>query len=465
MTVQQMFDQAVARQQQGKLAEAEALYRQVLARVPEAVDAWVNHGVTLQGLGRLPEALASYDQAVRRKPSHAPAWHNRALVLFGMGQHAKALESFDRTLTHGPARADAWRGRARVLFALGRNAEALESLQRALEIAPDDLGMMYDHASILHIGQRFDEALAVLDKMLTLDPDYAAALALKAALLCEVRRVSEAMACYRRHAETVYGKMPVSAPGDAESKQKHDAEQREWMTAHGIGAKRFHLEEGAALSGPAVNPANTEHVERSWRESDPQIVVVDDLLSEPALAGLRRFTWGSTMWRRHFPNGYLGAASQEGFACPLLAQIADELRTVFPGIIGDNGLGLMWAFKYDSKLAGIPVHADQAKVNINFWIAPDDANRDPDSGGLAVWNVKAPLDWDFARYNCDAAAIHAFLGQSGAKPIIIPHRANRAVIFDSDLFHATDRIDFREGYENRRINVTMLYGRRTFQGD
>jgi len=34
------------------------------------------------------------------------------------------------------------------------------------------------------------------------------------------------------------------------------------------------------------------------------------------------------------------------------------------------------------------------------------------------------------------------------------------VIFDSDLFHETDRIAFKEGYLNRRINITMLYGRR-----
>jgi hypothetical protein len=41
-----------------------------------------------------------------------------------------------------------------------------------------------------------------------------------------------------------------------------------------------------------------------------------------------------------------------------------------------------------------------------------------------------------------------------------PHRANRAIIFDSDLFHETDRITFKEGYLNRRINITMPYGRR-----
>jgi hypothetical protein len=33
-------------------------------------------------------------------------------------------------------------------------------------------------------------------------------------------------------------------------------------------------------------------------------------------------------------------------------------------------------------------------------------------------------------------------------------------VFDSDLFHETDRIAFKEGYLNRRINITMLYGRR-----
>jgi hypothetical protein len=43
----------------------------------------------------------------------------------------------------------------------------------------------------------------------------------------------------------------------------------------------------------------------------------------------------------------------------------------------------------------------------------------------------------------------------------VPYRANRAVIFDSDLFHASDRPHFREGYLNRRINITLLYGLRS----
>jgi len=78
-----------------------------------------------------------------------------------------------------------------------------------------------------------------------------------------------------------------------------------------------------------------------------------------------------------------------------------------------------------------------------------------------VWDARAPRDWNFSRYNGDAAAARAFLARSNARPTTIPYRANRAVIFDSDLFHQTDRMAFRDGYLDRRINITLLYGTRT----
>jgi hypothetical protein len=101
-------------------------------------------------------------------------------------------------------------------------------------------------------------------------------------------------------------------------------------------------------------------------------------------------------------------------------------------------------------------------VNVNIWITPEEANLDPQSGGLVIWDTPAPLDWSFDQFNnADAGkTIREFLAQSGSKAVTVPYRANRAVIFDSDLFHETDRITFKEGYLNRRINITMLYGMR-----
>ena len=209
----------------------------------------------------------------------------------------------------------------------------------------------------------------------------------------------------------------------------------------------------------AVNP-NRGEVGEQWKSSAPQHVVIDNLLTDEALDGLRRFCWGSTIWQRAHKNGYVGAMPEHGFVCPLMTQIDEELRSTFPAIIGDYPLLRWWAFKYDSRLKGINLHADFAAVNVNFWITPDDANLDPDSGGLIVWDKAAPLDWSFQQFNGAGQSVRDFLDKAGARSVTVPHRTNRALVFDSDLFHETDRIAFKEGYLNRRINITMLYGRR-----
>jgi hypothetical protein len=32
------------------------------------------------------------------------------------------------------------------------------------------------------------------------------------------------------------------------------------------------------------------------------------------------------------------------------------------------------------------------------------------------------------------------------------------VLFDSSLYHRSDSLRFKQGYKNRRINLTLLYG-------
>ena len=48
----------------------------------------------------------------------------------------------------------------------------------------------------------------------------------------------------------------------------------------------------------------------------------------------------------------------------------------------------------------------------------------------------------------------------GSGKMLVPYNENRVVLFNSDLFHETDRLEFKPGYENRRINITMLFGNR-----
>jgi hypothetical protein len=131
-----------------------------------------------------------------------------------------------------------------------------------------------------------------------------------------------------------------------------------------------------------------------------------------------------------------------------------------PRIFGGHRLEQLWAFKYDPKIRkGINPHADFARVNLNFWITPDEANLDPESGGLIVYDTPCPPSWSHRDYNRNEDAIHDFLKTNRSLSRKFPHRCNRAVLFNSTLFHVSDEIRFREGYESRRINITYLFGR------
>jgi hypothetical protein len=79
---------------------------------------------------------------------------------------------------------------------------------------------------------------------------------------------------------------------------------------------------------------------------------------------------------------------------------------------------------------------------------------------MTVYEVDAPLEWDFHTYNGSQDLIHDYLRRRNARKIRIPYKANRAIIFNSDLFHGTEEVKFGSAFADRRINVTMLYGQR-----
>jgi hypothetical protein len=189
------------------------------------------------------------------------------------------------------------------------------------------------------------------------------------------------------------------------------------------------------------------------------IACVDDLLTPQALGQLQRFCLRSTVWRRPYPPGYIGANPETGFFSPLLLQIATELRQAMPGLLGGHHLSYWWSFVCQHQRPGTDIHADQSDISLNFWITPDRANLQPGSGGLDVWDVAAPDTWTFDDYNRGERDIRAFLRQEGAQQTSYAYAENRGLVFRGSIFHQTAATRFADGFENRRRNVTMLFRR------
>jgi Flp pilus assembly protein TadD len=500
--------------------EAVDCLKRAIEIAPDFAEAHINLGNAMLEQGRGDEALVAFREAIRLAPGSALAHNNLGLAFSTLGKRENAEAAYRQSLSLNERSAETHKNLGSLLAEAGREPEAIPHLKRALELRRDDADLEYrlglalsrsaDAALHAEAASHFAKAETLARRQTEASPQNPAGWEALGNSLLRQGRTAGAFAARLRATSIVrapgphgFDHLPTYQRTSA-TKLDHDIEQIEHLLAHKainatdgtamlnayrtvrarlpqpksgrlvdlgaedrrlIGAtynRLWHMAPGAEISSGAVDTAfDRAAIEADYFGRAPGITWLDGLLTPPALAGLRRFCLESTMWFNDaYANGYLGAFAEDGFNCPLLLQIGRELPQRLPGIFGDHKLLKVWAFKYGQKPEGIAMHADFAAINVNFWITPDEANLDPESGGLIVWDKEAPAAWDFETYNLDHAAMQRFLDESGAQPHRVPHRQNRAVVFNSDLIHRTDEIRFRDGYESRRINVTFLYGER-----
>jgi tetratricopeptide (TPR) repeat protein len=495
-------------QQLGRDSEALAAYLQAQRLRPDDGDIAINLGLLHKKLGQLPQALGCFDQALQVHPRHTALLCNRGNVLQRMGRQQEALDSHEQALAVEPDNPVVLCNLCNTLNELGHYTEALARAEQATQAHPRHAQAWVERGSALKLLDRTAEAVASFEKALTLEPAMVqahtslAATVLNdsqatAARVIETGRKSLAVylqATYRASALRHAG-LPLSA-----FRLKHDVQQATWLQAHGhavpglvpflkIGTALLQqvtdpAQAGTLRASPAevarlqaflgtpwlhpmptalpdvLNPDNDwRALEEAYLAGSPEILTIDHFLSGPALRAFQDFAHGSRVWHGEYANSYLGAFANRGFNSPLHLQLARELKQRMPRVFKDYLLTQLWGFKYEPAVTrGINVHADFAKVNLNFWIAPSEHNLDPESGGLKVYDVPAPADWTFEQYNADATLIYDFLKRHDTGCVTVPHRCNRAVLFNSALFHETDTIRFVDRYEARRVNMTYLFG-------
>ena len=79
----------------GRLTEAEACQRSVLARQPDNQTARFALAQTLNDAGWLDDALACHDELLKRDPNHVRSAWNRALVLLQLGRFSEGFAAYE----------------------------------------------------------------------------------------------------------------------------------------------------------------------------------------------------------------------------------------------------------------------------------------------------------------------------------------------------------------------------------
>jgi len=131
------FQDALAHQRNGRILQAEAAFRELLAADPRDLRAQLALGAVLLVQRRDAEALAEFDSALSKAPKAATIWSHRGLAQHELGDFAGAVESYDRAVQLGDNEADLHFNRANALNELRRFDEALAAYDRAIELQPE----------------------------------------------------------------------------------------------------------------------------------------------------------------------------------------------------------------------------------------------------------------------------------------------------------------------------------------
>jgi predicted O-linked N-acetylglucosamine transferase (SPINDLY family) len=198
MTVQQAFELAVGHHRAGRLAEAEALYRQLLSVQPGHLDALNNLGIALGCQERMGEAAEVFRRVVALMPAHADSWNNLGITLAADGRFAEAMEAYSRSLALVPNQPEAYNNLGNAYKELGQIEQAEAAYRRALAERSQDADVLRNLGNALRIQGRVEEAIAIFQRALSVTPDDAKVHNDLSIALSSVGQLDEALAAAQR---------------------------------------------------------------------------------------------------------------------------------------------------------------------------------------------------------------------------------------------------------------------------
>jgi predicted O-linked N-acetylglucosamine transferase (SPINDLY family) len=154
--------------QQGDLAQAIDLISQAVAAEPAVAEYQSNLGEFYRRAGRFDEAIARLERAVALQPGLAVAHGNLGNALRAAGRRAEAVAAYGRAIALGPQSAEFPGNLGLALQEMGLLEEAIAAHERSVALGPNDPVAHRNLGIALHTAGRSDQAIAAYHRSLAL---------------------------------------------------------------------------------------------------------------------------------------------------------------------------------------------------------------------------------------------------------------------------------------------------------
>jgi eukaryotic-like serine/threonine-protein kinase len=185
--------------QRDRQRDAAGYFQAALALRPRSRAVRTSLGQALAVQGRLTEAEQIFRDLLGQGPAQAHTYDSLGLVLYMQGKHKEAIDAYRQAIALEP-RSSRVRGRlAMTLEKLGKLDQALAAHREALALDRKNAGLHCNYGSTLKRLGRYAEARAAFEKAIRLEPDLAGAHLNLGGLLCDcLHDYDGAIAAFRK---------------------------------------------------------------------------------------------------------------------------------------------------------------------------------------------------------------------------------------------------------------------------
>ena len=125
LTAKEMFSIALENHQKNNLVNAEKLYKEILKKNPEYVDAHNNLGILFKELKKYEKAVNSYKREIQIQFNNSIAHNNLGFVFNQLGKYQNAIDSFKEAIKIEPRFSAAYYNLGNTYKILGKKQKAV----------------------------------------------------------------------------------------------------------------------------------------------------------------------------------------------------------------------------------------------------------------------------------------------------------------------------------------------------
>jgi predicted TPR repeat methyltransferase len=194
---QMPIERAIHLHQRGNTDKAGNIYRKLLRKNPNDVDALHFYGILNFQQGKPEKAIELIKRAIKNKPDYPDAHNNLGNIYLKLERLEDAKQSYEKTLQLAPKRIETYNNLGVLLRHLGDYPSSVKHLKKALDLKSDWADAHYNLANTYAISGNETEAMNHYRAAIRLDPKFSTALKRLGIYLYSLGKTNDAIKLYQ----------------------------------------------------------------------------------------------------------------------------------------------------------------------------------------------------------------------------------------------------------------------------